>query len=243
MSAMLCVFFGLFLGGAGGSATGLGAMLIGLSILSMGIPTTDAVLVCCMTGAIGCFQLMWLYRKEVRWSEVRWMWIGCVPGCVLGAYTLKVVPVHLLQIMVSVSIVGFVLLQLLGSKADYHIKDSAHSLGLAGFAGGFFHSSISVVGVPIGIFVLLKKWDRMHAMGAMSMFYFLSGWITMASQWGAGLYRMDLLGLAAAGLAGQLLGQQVGFRLGKRLDQRLFKRFVLLFLSVSAGILFYKALW
>jgi uncharacterized membrane protein YfcA len=65
----------------------------------------------------------------------------------------------------------------------------------------------------------------------------------MASQWGAGLYRMDLLGLAAAGLAGQLLGQQVGFRLGKRLDQRLFKRFVLLFLSVSAGILFYKALW
>ena len=40
MSAMLCVFFGLFLGGAVGSATGLGAMLIGLSILSMGIPTT-----------------------------------------------------------------------------------------------------------------------------------------------------------------------------------------------------------
>lgn len=80
-------------------------------------------------------------------------------------------------------------------------------------------------------------------MGAMSMFYFLSGWITVVSQWGAGLYRADLFSLTLVALAGQFLGQHVGFRIGHRLDQRLFKRFVLFFLSVSAVMLFARALW
>jgi len=242
MEAYFFVVLGWFCGSIAGGATGLGSMMIALPILSLGIPASKAVLVSCLIGVPACMQMAWLYRKYVIWSELRWMVLGCIPGCVLGALTLKVVPVGYLQIMISAMIFIFVTLQLFSRKATWTLGDSNGWGVLAGFGGGFAHGSVSVVGVPIGIYVLLKRWERDRARACMSGFFLFSGFITMVSQWAVGLYEVELVKLAAAGLVGSLVGQRVGFQLGRRLDQKLFVRFVLFFLTMSACILFYKGI-
>lgn len=239
-SMFFFVLLGWFCGSVVGGATGLGAMMIALPILSLGIPASQAVLVSCLVGAVACMQLAWLYRAYVVWSDMKWMWLGCLPGCVLGTLTLKAVPITWLQLMISAMILCFVLLQLFSRRTQWKLSDSPFWSVLAGLGGGFANASVSVVGVPVGIFVLLKRWERDRARATMSMFFLTSGWITVFSQWSAGLYEPELFKLAAVGLTGSLIGQRVGFRLGRHLDQRLFVRFVLLFLSCAAAVLFYK---
>ncbi len=239
---MLVVFIGLLLGGFTSGAAGFGIMMIALPILTLGLNATDAVLVCCLVGVPTSFHLAWLYHSFVRWSDMKMLWLGCVPGCMVGAYTLKVVPMDSLQLAISIIIAFFVLLQLFREKASWRLPDSRSSLLIAGATSGFVNATVSLVGVPIGIFILLKGWDKDRARATMSMLFVLSGCVTMGSQWFAGLYTVDLVTLSLCGSVASFIGQEIGFRIGRHLDQKMFIRFVLFFLSVSAVTLFYKAM-
>ncbi len=240
--AMICVVVGWFLGGFTSGVAGFGAMMVALPILTLGLPPAQAVLVSCIVGAPSCAHLAWLYHKDVVWADMRWLWVGCVPGCVAGAYVLKIVPMHILQLAISIMIVCFVVLQLVREKSTWRLPDSTASLLITGLAGGFTNSSISVPGVPIGIFVMLKRWDKDRARAAMSMFFFLSSWVTLASQWYVGLYSFDMLYMALGGIVISFLGQDLGYRVGRHLNQKTFVRFMLIFLSSAAVILFYKSM-
>ena len=242
LESFIIVFLGRLVGGVVGGIAGFGGMMVSLPILSLGLPASMAVLVCCLSGAPGYVQLAWLYRKNVVWSDMRWLWIGCLPGCILGTLTLKAVPVHYLQLMISIMIACFVLLELFHGKTSWSLPDSIFSLLFTGLASGFAHSSVSVVGVPIGIFILLKHWDKDRARSSTAMFFFMSGWITVLVQWLAGLYTMDLLGLSLVGMTAACIGQYAGFRIGRSINQVLFVRIVMAFLIFSAVTLCYKSL-
>lgn len=239
---MFCVVVGWFLGGFTSGVAGFGAMMVALPILTLGMPPAQAVLVSCIVGAPSCTHLAWLYHRDVVWADMRWLWLGCLPGCLAGAFVLKVVPMHYLQVSISLMIACFVLLQILREKSVWRLPDSKASLLITGMASGFTNSTVSVPGVPIGIFVVLKRWDKDRARATMSMVFLLSCWGTLFSQWYAGLYTRDMLYLALGGIVISFLGQELGFRLGRHLKQETFVRFMLIFLSCAAVILFYKAI-
>ena len=94
---MFCVVVGWFLGGFTSGVAGFGAMMVALPILTLGMPPAQAVLVSCIVGAPSCTHLAWLYHRDVVWADMRWLWLGCLPGCLAGAFVLKVVPMHYLQ--------------------------------------------------------------------------------------------------------------------------------------------------
>ena len=96
--------------------------------------------------------------------------------------------------------------------------------------------------MPIGIFILLKGWDKDRSRATMSMLFIVCGWVTFFSQWSAGLYTADLFKLAVSGVVAALIGQELGFKAGRYLNQKMFIRFVLFFLSIAAVTLFYKSI-
>ena len=174
--------------------------------------------------------------------KMKWLWASCLPGCILGAYTLRVVPMRWLQIAISLMIAVFIVLQMMQGKTSWKLRSTPPSLCAAGFASGFANSSVSIVGVPIGIYILLTRWDKDHARSTMAMLFVMSGWITLASQGAAGLYDMRHLCWAVAGVAGSVIGQWVGFRMGRHINQTIFVKFVLTFLTAAAVLLFWKAI-
>ena len=235
------IFFGWLFGGLVSGIAGIGGMMVALPIILLGMPVTDAILTCCIIGAPGCTQLAWLYRKNVIWSDVLWLWASCVPGCLLGALALKIVPIQWLQIGISLMIACFVVLQIIKKNKALHMKDSVISLIVTGLASGFANSSVSVGGVPMGIFLLLKGWGPDRARSTMTMLFLMSGWATLISQWAAGLYRLEFFQLAVAGIVAAFIGQKLGYIIGRYLNQRIFPVLLLAFLSLSAVMLFYKA--
>lgn len=241
--ALIVSFVSWFIGGFTSGVAGFGAMMVALPILALGMTMTDAVLTCCIIGLPSCTHLAWLYRKNAVWSELKWLWAGCIPGGILGALALKAIPMRDLQIAISLMIMAFLVLQAIQSKVTWTLKDSIASLIITGMASGFANSSVSVVGVPIGIFVLLKHWDKDHARSTTSNLFMFSSWVTFASQYMNGLYTDDLLLWSIPGIISSFLGQYLGFLVGRHINQKLFIAFVLVFLSLAAVILFSKAVF
>lgn len=241
-AALMFAFLGWFFGGFVSGVAGFGGMMMALPVFMLGMNPTDAVLVCCLIGGPACSHLGWLYRKHMVWADMKWLWASCIPGCFAGVIVLKIVSMHWLQMAISLMIAAFVILHLCGSRATWRLPDSITSLCVAGFASGFANSTVSVVGVPIGIFVLLKQWDKDRARATMAVLFFFSCWVTMIAQWAGGLYTLEHCKLALGGIVGAVLGQMLGFMLGRHINQRMFVMFVLSFLSCAAVILFTRSL-
>lgn len=167
--------------------------------------------------------------------------IGSFPGCLLGVLLLKVAPAQTLQLMISAVLAVFVLMQTFRLSSVWKLPDST-VLGVAvGGVCGFVGGSVTMVGAPLGIYVLLKQWDPDRARGNMSVFYVFTGLGSVVAQAVAGLYDVRLIQTALAGVAACSVGQQIGIRLGRHLDQTIFRRILIVFLALSAIMLFWRA--
>ena len=236
------VALGWLFGGLVGGATGIGAIMVAMPLMTAVISPGDAVLVSCITGLYGTVHLSISYRKACSWADIRDLVIGAIPGSVLGALTLRVASMQALQLMVCAMLACFIVMQLFRRAATYRLPDSM-LIGLgAGFVCGFVSGSVAMVGAPLGIYVLMKHWSPDRARGNMSVFYVFTTVASVLSQAFAGLYSASLLPLALAGVAGCCVGQIIGVRLGRRIDQQLFQRIVLAFLALAAVILFARAM-
>ena len=237
------VALGWLFGGIVGGATGIGAIMVAMPLMTAVITPGEAVLVSCLTGLYGTLHLSYSYRKACCWREIRDLVIGAVPGCFVGALVLRVASMQVLQLMVCAMLACFIIImQLFRRAAAYRLPDSTIVGVGAGCICGFVSGSVAMVGAPLGIYVLMKHWSPDRARGNMSVFYLFTGIASVISQAVAGLYTLTLLQVSLAGVAGCFIGQVAGVRLGRRIDQKLFQRIVLVFLAVAAVILFVRAM-
>ena len=235
------VFVGWLLGGIIGGATGIGAIMIAMPILTMVLAPGDAVLVSCLVGLYGCIHLALAYRRDCKWADIRDLGIGVVPGCVVGVLALKIASVRSLELMISVMLAVFVLLRLLRGTARQRLPESAPLGVAAGAACGFVAASVAMVGAPLGIYALLRQWEPNRARGNMSVLYVFTGVGAVAMQAFSGLYDMALLRIALVGMAGCSLGQFAGVRLGRNIRGETFGRLIVVFLAIAAVVLFIRA--
>jgi len=232
---------GWIIGGTVGGATGIGAIMVAMPLLTTVLSPGDAVLVSCVVGLYGSIHLSFSYRKSCSWKDIRDLAIGSVPGCLLGVFVLQAASIQVLQLMVCFMLTCFVLMQLFRRAAAFILPESA-AIGIgAGVICGFVSASVAMMGAPLGIYVLMKHWSPDRARGNMSVFYAFTSIGTVVLQAVSGLYSPSLLKIALIGMAGCAAGQIIGVRLGRHIDQQLFHRLVLIFLAVSAVILFFRA--
>lgn len=228
-------------GGVVGGATGMGTLMIAMPVLTLFLSPTDAVLASCITSFFAAVQLAWVYRKDFCGKDVRDLFLGSLPGSLLGCHILQIASMQALQLMVCAILVCFVLLQLFRDAATFRLPDSTFAGLCGGAACGLVGTSVGMNGAPLGTYVLLKGWPPARARANMVMFSSLSFLVTMGLQGSAGMYDTRLFLLAAAGTAGCWAGQTAGVRLGRHLDMALFRRVVLGFLVLAAVTLFWRA--
>lgn len=241
--AWICLIVALSwgLGGIVGGTAGIGAVMVAMPLLTLVLPSSEAVLVSCLVGVYGTIHLSLSYRKSCRWKEIRDLGIGSIPGCIVGGLVLKVAPMQVLQLMVCAILACFILMQCFRRFATYRLPESSWIGLLAGFSCGFVSGSVAMAGAPLGIYVLMKHWEPDRARGNMSVFYLFTSFGAVAVQAAAGLYTPPVLQMALAGSAGCALGTALGVKLGRRINLNLFRKLVLLFLAASTVILFVRS--
>ena len=238
---------GWFLGSIVSGAVGVGAAMTAMPLLLLVLAPNDVVLVSSMVGVPLSIHLMWAYRASCCWNDMKWLILGCIPGTMLGALTLKVISLQALQILMGGMLIAFIIFQLflrqtLMRKEANILPDTVPVKLLAGGVCGFACGSVAIPGAPLGIYVLLKGWNADRSRGNMSIFHPMALIWSVASQATAGLYTVEIFKMASCCIVTCLIGQTLGFYLGRFIDQKLFQRIILLFLAASALALLWRSI-
>ncbi len=239
--AYFFVALGWMCGGIIGGATGIGAVMIAMPILTVALAPGDAILVSSLISAVACLHLTWAYRRFAVWKDVWPLLVGMLPGEFVGVMILKIAPVPVLELMICTMLACFLLMQSSPRLAKFSLSSSL-PVGIgSGTVCGFVHSSVTMSGAPLGIYVLLRHWDPDRARGNMSVFYMGAALSAVVMQGASGMFTPPMFRLALAGLGGCVLGQTLGVYLGKRIGGKTFRHILLCFLAVAAIVLFVRA--
>lgn len=231
-SELTVVALAVLLAGATHAASGFGFSLLSVPLMSLAIPTRDAVVVGALIGlALNPWQA-WAGRHHIDKAAVRDLTIAAYLGMPFGLALFLVVSDRTLQVILGASIVVavvFLLWQREPSRVDRRLEYSA------GFLSGALNTSLSTNGPPL-VFALQARHvppDRFR--GTLAAVFTISNVGAIVAFVAAGKVHRDGLVAAAVAAPAVLAGQALGWPLRRRLYGRRFRYLVLTLLCVAAA--------
>ena len=238
----VALFANWFLAGIAGGAAAIGTSMTAMPILILLLDPTEIVLICVLSCFFASVQLIYAYRGSFLWSDMKPLFVGCLPGIAVGTLTLKVISVAALQLLLGFILFSFIIFQLIRRKSRYRLPDTPLVGTLAGFVIGFAGAAAAVPGAPLGIYIILRGWDADRSRGNLSLFFMVFNTVTAFAHMSAGLYTMSIFQMSVVCAVGGVLGQCMGVRLGRGMDTSVLHKLILLFIFAAAFMLFWRAL-
>ena len=235
------MFFGWALAGVAGGAAGIGTAMTALPLLLLLLEPSEVVLTAALGGFGAALHLAWSYRTSFRWADMKPLFVGSLPGIAAGALTLKAVSVHALQLLLGFILLSFIVFQFLRGRKLFELPDSLPVGLAAGFLCGFTSASVAIPGAPLGVYVILRRWDTDRSRGNMSLYFVFIMGLSVLAQAMTGLCNAHILGIGLACAAGSMLGQSIGVRLGRGMDTSVLHMFILFFICASTVMLLWRA--
>ncbi|WP_116999809.1 sulfite exporter TauE/SafE family protein [Desertimonas flava] len=217
--------------GATHAASGFGFSLLSMPLMSLAIPTREAVVVGTLIGLVLNAWHAWAGRRHIDGAAVRDLTVAAYLGMPFGLALFLVVSDRTLQIILGVAIVVavvFLLWQREPARTDRRLEYSA------GFLSGALNTSLSTNGPPL-VFALEARHvspDRFR--GTLAAVFTISNVGAIVAFVAAGKVNRDGLIAAAVAAPAVLAGQALGWPLRRRLHGRRFRYLVLALLCVAA---------
>lgn len=224
-----------FLAGFVNGVSGMGAAMVAVPIIVTLIPAHDVVPVSCLVVTAVSGHMAWNFRKGCRFQSLRNMFIGSIPGSLVGLTILLCIPSSLLQLLTGSVMVLFVLWQCCKKQNTVRNPETFTKSVFAGFTSGILNTSISFGNPPIGAYALHLGWNQEETVGTMNIFSFGAFIIACIFHAFAGLYTKEVLILAAWGIPASMLGIVCSMPVARRINAMTFKR-ILLTVIACAGI-------
>lgn len=214
------------------AASGFGFSLMSIPLMSLAIPTRDAVVVGALIGlALNPWQA-WAGRHHVDKAAVRDLTIAAYLGMPVGLALFLVVSDRSLQILLGASIVLAVVF--LAWQREPSTTDRRLEYG-AGFLSGALNTSLSTNGPPL-VFALQARHvapDRFRA--TIAAVFTLCNVGAIVAFVAAGKVDRDGVVAAAVAVPAVIGGQAIGWPLRRRLHARRFRSLVLALLCAAAA--------
>ncbi|HEY3079569.1 MAG TPA: sulfite exporter TauE/SafE family protein [Chloroflexota bacterium] len=212
-------------------ATGFGFGLLSLPLLSLLYDPHEAVVMSLLFAFV--ILLIMLLRAEerrcIRYSLVLPLFGFSLVGLPLGVYVLTSVNTQQLRIMVSVLVLAFSLINLVGISRP--LQRSVPVLALVGFVSGFLSTSTSLSGAPVALFAAGAQMPKSDFRASMAAYGFLSIGLSLVLLAIAGAVSTETLRLSATLLPILLLGYWLGASVFRRLSSPGFNRLVLVVIA------------
>ncbi len=145
--------FIVYAGGVISSTFGIGGAFIIIPLSALLLPIKKAIVILTIFFLVNDISKSVVFRKYIDWKAVLLLWIGAIPGVVLGAYSLVVAPSLIVERILGAIILAYVINSFFGLTEHLRLSNSAIVIG--GFAYGFFAGIIGTGG-PIKAAILIQ---------------------------------------------------------------------------------------
>ncbi|WP_263771001.1 sulfite exporter TauE/SafE family protein [Propionivibrio soli] len=201
--------------------TGFGLALVSVPLLSLLLDVKLAVPVAGLFGWLITFPLVIRMRQHVQWRTGFIMAGASLPGSLLGANVLKLMPARWILVAMGTVLVVSSVHALRGRMAVARGGQPAGlSSALAGFCSGTLGASVGEPGPPAIAFASMQSWTADQVKASLVFFFMLQMVGAMAGFWSKGLLTGEVFSLFAWGVPSFLLGLYAGVKAWDRLQAR-----------------------
>lgn len=214
--------------------SGFGAGLVAMPLLTILLGIKAAVPLSMLNGLLITGFLSLQLKLHIDWQKIMPLFVGCLPGILVGALALQRLDADLLQLGLGAFIIAYASYSLWARPRPRRI---ARGWGYtAGFLTGAISSLFSAGGPPAIIYVSLTDWSKDEIKATLSVFFFTSGIVTALGHAASGLTTSATLQQMLITGPMTLLGVVSGSLLYQRIRQRTYIA-IMLWLLILMGLM------
>ena len=221
--------------GAGG-----GAILL-LPVVNMMLGAQAVAPVVTLGTMLGGPSRIYLFRRNIDWSIVRWYVPGAIPGALAGAAILSLLlkeKIEWAQILIGIFLISVVFQYRFGKRKKTFSMRVQYFLPIA-FVVAFISGVVGAAGPIVNPFYLNYGTLKENMIGTKSVNAFVMHVVKLITYTGFGALTLDYFWLGLVIGIGAAIGSWLGKRTLKKMDDDRFKQIVLL-VMVVAGV---QILW
>lgn len=216
--------------------TGFGSALVAIPLLCLLIDIKQAVPLCALNGLVISLILYIQLKKFADRKKYMPLFLGSIPGIILGATLLKSFDSQLIRMLLGVLLIGYSIYSLFALSPRQ--KELWRGWAwVTGFVSGAIGAAFSAGGPPTIIYTTLNGWSKDEIKATLSATFFFSAFLIVSAHAVGGLTdgRVLLSFLVTSPFV--LLGTFCGSKLYKYLPGENYARLIYLFLIVMGGML------
>jgi uncharacterized protein len=213
--------------------TGFGIALVAVPVLMLLMPPALVPPVMVLLSLVNNAVVLSRCWRAVRLRLVLPLIISGVLGLPLGAWILKALDPRGLKLAIGIGVVLMALAMLAGVKR--RLKLERLGLAIVGFMGGVLHTSTSVSGPPVILFLANQGVEKEKFRANLIAYFTVLNLFSIGVYWAFGLLHGQVFTAGLAYLLPLVLGSLGGVWLARRIDERLFRQLVLA-LVVALGV-------
>lgn len=229
LALVVCLAF--FTAGFVQTMAGFGSALVAVPLLACVLPMRVAVPVVCLLNLGLNAALAGRLRVHIQWRLYVWLLPAALPGMILGALGLGLVPSGVLEAVLGLSLLVFVWWQWRPRACRRRV---GRLMGVvAGFFSGLFGALLGANGPPVVAWMACQDFPRDTVRATLTAYFFLAGLCVVATQAVGGLVTGRVFLLAALGLPALAAGILAGLVGCGRIGETGFRRLLLGLLAAT----------
>jgi len=192
--------------------TGFGLALVSVPLLSLLLDVKLAVPVAALFGWLITFPLVYQLRRHVQWRTGVVMAVASLPGSLLGAHLLKLMPARWILVAMGVVLIASSVHALRRKAVAHGGEPSGVFSALAGFCSGTLGASVGEPGPPAIAYTSMQPWTADQIKASLVFFFMLQMVGAMAGFWSRGLLTDEVFSLFGWGVPSFLIGLFAGMK-------------------------------
>ena len=201
--------------------SGFGSAMVLAPALAALYPVTVAVPLIILLEVALSFQLLRDAMRQVVWREIAILSVAALPGLLVGAWVLELVPEQTLRLAISLAILAFLALLL----ANVRRKGPVTSLGLAttGALSGVANGASGVGGPPVVLYYLAGEGTTAAVRATVIVYFFAIDVASTGIYAARGLVTGEVLILTALCVPAAVAGVWLGTRLFDKASEQTYR--------------------
>jgi hypothetical protein len=170
------------------STFGFGEALVAVPLLALFLPIRIAApLVTLLSVTIGGIVIVQDWRN-IHFRSAVWLTGATVFGIPVGLLLLTSSHPVAIKVVLSLTIIGFSLYSLVGSRRIVLDRDDTRLLLVCGFAAGILGGAYGMNGPPLAVYGAMRRWTAQHFRATLQAYFFPASLMGLAGYWFSGLW-------------------------------------------------------
>ncbi|MBP6012029.1 MAG: sulfite exporter TauE/SafE family protein [Alphaproteobacteria bacterium] len=212
--------------------SGFGSAMVLAPALAALYPVTVAVPLIILLEVALSFQMLPAAMRQVVWREIAVLSVAALPGLLIGAWLLEVVPERTLRLVISVTILIFLALLL----ANVRRRGSVTPVGLAatGALSGVANGASGVGGPPVVLYYLAGDGSTAAVRATVIVYFFAIDVVSTVIYSARGLVTHEVTVLTALCVPAAIAGVWLGTKLFDRASEQTYRRVAYAIIAAAA---------